>query len=465
MGHASSLFNGVGEDTLHARVTPSEEQRKYLQKHWSDLAEYLKPSLRERSGYEISSWIQGSYKFGTLIKPVHKGEEYDVDLGIYFHWQLSDDGAEPTPEQLRDWVQTECEDYSAEVYDIKDVIRPPKERCSRLVYEQQFHIDVPVYHFDPETDKVRLATFTKGWEPSDPEKLYNWFKDYVENPERDQLRRVIRYLKGWAAVTFAPEAKARPSSVVITVCAADAFLAEGVAAANLQDDDALLTVSRHMFERLSAEARVENPIDATEDLNRIPADDMPDLLRALEGLVNAGQRASEAVDMPGAALAWADALSYLMPLPEADVEVVDERSGTALMVLPEIRVTVTDASGRQLATYMNEVPSVVKGCSLKFSITNPAVVPHFATVEWTVRNHGTEAEKIGDLGHRDPRATGMETTENTAYLGRHFMDCVVKLEGSIWAVRRVPVRVRAAAPPRNPPRPQWVKVRSLLRRR
>jgi hypothetical protein len=464
MGHAASLFNGAGEDTLHSRVTPTDQQRKDLQERWNDLAEHLKPALRERSGYEISSWIQGSYKFGTLIKPVQKGEEYDVDLGVYFHWRGSEGRAAPAPEQLREWVQSECEIYSSQVYDIKDVAQPPKERCSRLTYVAQFHIDVPAYHFDPETSITRLATLSKGWEGSDPEKLYNWFKDYVENPERDQLRRVIRYLKAWAALTFAPTANARPSSVLLTVLAADAFLDEHVADAALQDDDALLCISRNMLDRLSAQASVQNPVDEAENLNRIPASDMPVFLQALESLAAAGQRASEAADAAAAALAWSDALSFLMPLPEADVEVVDEKSGTALMALPEIRVIVMDSSGRQVANYMNEVPAVGKDCHLKFVVTNPAVIPRFATIEWTVRNHGKEAEAIGDLGHRDPGATGLETTEHTAYLGRHFMDCVVKLNGQTWAVRRIAVHIRPAPPPRNPARPAWAKLRSIRRR-
>jgi len=154
-----------------------------------------------------------------------------------------------------------------------------------------------------------------------------------------------------------------------------------------------------------------------------------------------------------------------MPLPEADVEIVDENTGRALMVLPEIRIVVTDQAGRFVAEYMNEVSTVVKGCSLKFTITNPAVVPEFATVDWTVRNHGTEAEKLGDLGHRNVQARGLEAFEHTEYLGRHFMDCVVRANGSVYAVRRVPVNIRLAPPLRNPPRPAWTRLRSIRNRR
>lgn len=447
MGHAARLFNGAAEDTLHNRVTPSQEQRERLQKHWKALADHLTRALTEESGYETSTWIQGSYKFGTLIKPVHKGEEYDVDLGLYFHWEPQAREAEPAPEQLRNWVQIECENYSAEVYDIERVVHPPMEHCSRLIYIRQFHVDVPVYHFRPSSKAVRLATMSKGWEWSDPEALYEWFKNIVGNPERDQLRRLIRYVKGWSAVTFAPTANARPSSVLLTVLSTEAFVEKKVADLELDDEDALYIIARQMLERISVDSNVPNPVDATENLNRIPERDFPSFRQRLQQLADAGERASQSADEAAAALAWADAFSYLMPLPEADVEIVDGTTGRALMTLPEIRIEVSDQSGRYVATFPNEVPSVAKGCTLKFSIINPAVVPQFATIDWTVRNHGDEAEQIGDLGHRNLQANGLEATEQTRYFGRHFMDCVIRVNGVVYAVRRVPVHIRPAPPP------------------
>lgn len=90
MGKASRLFNGQAEQTLYARVTPSAEQREFLQQQWNALADHLRAQLA-RHGYPISTWLQGSYKYGTLIKPVRLGEEYDVDLGLYFEWEADDD--------------------------------------------------------------------------------------------------------------------------------------------------------------------------------------------------------------------------------------------------------------------------------------------------------------------------------------------------------------------------------------
>jgi tRNA nucleotidyltransferase (CCA-adding enzyme) len=83
MGRAARLFNGASDQTLIGRVTPTTTQRDFLQEQWNRLADHLKQSLK-RHGYNISTWLQGSYKYGTLIKPVRREEEYDVDVGVYF---------------------------------------------------------------------------------------------------------------------------------------------------------------------------------------------------------------------------------------------------------------------------------------------------------------------------------------------------------------------------------------------
>jgi hypothetical protein len=60
----------------------------------------------------------------------------------------------------------------------------------------------------------------------------------------------------------------------------------------------------------------------------------------------------------------------------------------------------------------------------------------------------------------------LTTDEHTAYVGRHFMDCIVRLNGQVYAVRRVPVTIRDVQHvQRNPPKPAYTKLKSLFRRR
>jgi hypothetical protein len=468
MGQASRLFNGSGDQTLIGRVTPTPDQREFLQEQWNNLAVHLRKTLDNRHGYTISTWLQGSYKYATLIKPVHSGERYDVDVGVYFEWDDEQD-AEPTPKQLRDWVQAELLEYEKSCEELKNVEVPPKERCSRSSYIRQFHIDTPVYHLNTGTDVRRLACLSDKWEHSDPKKLYKWFKDAVSGDDRDQLRRLVRYLKAWAAVSFDDAPDSRPTSVFLTVVATQAY--QDLWAnrlLGLADDDALVAVIKKVHGRLFDDRKVANPVDTSEDLNRMSSEAWDGFLPRLAALQSITERADDAEDEASAALIWSEAFSFLMPLPETDqVEMVDESSGRAVMQLPEVEIKVfTGDPALLVATHRNEVPGVAKNCSLTFTIINPHVVPEYATVEWTVRNEGLEADQRSDLGHRSVGMRQLTAVEHTAYVGRHFMDCVIRLNGQVYAVRRVPVIVRDVQHvERNPPRPAYTKLRSYLRRR
>lgn len=467
MGQASRLFNGNTDQTLIGRVTPTTEQREFLQEQWNDLAEHLKKVLN-KYGYPISTWLQGSYKYATLIKPVHLGEEYDVDVGVYFEWD-DDEDVEPTPKQLRDWVQKELVEYEKSCEDMEKVEVPAKERCSRASYVRQFHIDTPVYHLNTDSDVRRLACLSDKWEHSDPKELYKWFKDAVNGGDRDQLRRLVRYLKAWAAVSFDDVRDSRPSSIFLTVVVTEAYQDLWMQRlVGLADDDALVAIVKKLHARLFNDSKVKNPVDKDEDLNRMSPEAWDGFLPRLAALQDIAERAEDSADEASAALIWSEAFSFLMPLPETDqVEIVDESSGHAVMQLPEVEIKVfAGTPARLVATHRNEVPGVAKDCSLTFTIVNPHVVPEFATVEWTVRNEGLEADQRSDLGHRRVGMRILSAEEHTAYRGRHFMDCVVRLNGQIYAVRRVPVAVRDIQhPERNPPKPSYTKIRSVFRRR
>jgi hypothetical protein len=468
MGKAARLFHSDAEQTLYGRVTPTPEQRQFLQDQWNAMAEHLKATL-PRWGYPVSTWLQGSYKYGTLIKPVHKGEEYDVDVGIYFSWDPRENEFSPAAQQLRAWVQQELIEYKKAAGSLKEVISPQKERCSRAIYEQQFHIDTPTYHHDPVTDSRRLACFSGTWEESDPKQLYIWFRDVVGNENRALLRRLVRYLKGWAAVAFKDEPDARPSSTLLTVTVAEAFSQIwGTCPPGIADDDALIAIVDHICDRLTENRKIPSPVDPEEDLNRIPAESWDAFLTRLAVLNDCAQAADTAEDEAAAAFAWERAFLFLMPLPETDeVEVFESTTNRAIMQVPDIDIRIyDDRGGRLLATYSNEVPSVPKGRWLVFEIANKHIVPEYADISWTVRNDSDEADYIGDLGHVQRGINMHVAEESTAYLGKHYMDCVIRLNGTVFAVRRVQVYIepnqrRAVAQAQR----AWTKLRTRKGRR
>lgn len=468
MGKASSLFYSAAEQTLHKRVTPTTEQRDFLQTEWNKLADHLKKTLPEKYGYPVSTWIQGSYKYATLIRPVHINEEYDVDVGVYFEWK-KDGNAAPAAIQLREWVQRELVLYKQDVDEIREIEEPAKERCSRAIYNQKFHIDTPVYHLERSSDVRRLACLSDKWELSDPKAIYKWFRDSFSGTYREQLRRLIRYLKGWAAVAFSSAEKSRPSSILLTVLVTEALgVAYGARLFAMEDDDALMVVIRTIHARILKKAEVWNPVDKNENLNRIPTEFWDGFLTRFQALRDAADHAGDAADEAAAALAWSEAFSFLMPLPSVqEVQVVEQVSQRALMQVPDIDIRVLRRNPKeQIAQHRNEVPSVAKDCDLVFTIANAHIIPEYATVEWTVRNIGEESDSLGALGHRRMGMRMLTTEESTAYSGLHYMDCVIRVGGSIYAVRRVPVHVKDVKyPPRNPPKPYYTKIKSFRKKR
>ncbi len=136
MGKASRLFNGTAEQTLHSRITPTPEQREFLQTRWNSLAEHLKA--------ELAGWGVPHFDLATGLLQVRHidkaraGEEYDVDVGIYFSWDPKAVDVSPTAVQLRTWVQQELLQYKSQNADVKHVEEPAKERCSRLFTPSSF---------------------------------------------------------------------------------------------------------------------------------------------------------------------------------------------------------------------------------------------------------------------------------------------------------------------------------------
>jgi Adenylyl/Guanylyl and SMODS C-terminal sensor domain len=442
MGKASKLFFSTDNEreTLYTRIVPTEDHTTFLQENWNRLAEFLRCELQEISGFPIRTWLQGSYKFATVIRPLSLHDEYDVDLGIYFCW-ASDEKATPAPQQVKQWVQACMMNFLKHEPGVKEVEQPMKERCSRIRYQKQFHIDVPAYHLDEEKDQRLLATATKGWEDSDPKALFLWFAEQAENPERAQLRRIVRYLKAWAILTFRDNPGARPCSILLTVLVTKAFL--GLRNAESDDEDAFCAVVEAIYLRLKDNSVVLNPVNKEENLNRLDREALNAFLNSLASLVNICSRALQAEDEGAAALVWDEAFSYLFPLPQEDTSVeFDAGNGRAVMLAPVIHIDVRDASGNFLGTYRDEVPPLLKSCRLKFRIINPSVVPPWATIDWVVRNEGEDAASVSDIGHAKRGTRDFENEERTAYNGRHFMDCIVRANGQVISVKRIPVYIK-----------------------
>ena len=451
MGEAASYFydaNDAENQTLHRRITPNDSQFEEQQVRWNALADFLVDDLKERSGYPILTWLQGSYKFATQVRPVRMNEEFDIDLGIYFCWSGHRDTGDFSPKQLKEMVQESLGRFGAANDDVIEVLKPAKPRCCRIRFKGNFHIDVPCYHLEEERDERSLATEDNAWEDSDPKAIYLWFKDQFEESHRGRVRRLARYMKAWSALKF-KDGRGRPSSLLLTVLVADAAqqLSEDLPT---EDDDALAAVLQKILGRLDDNKRtVRNPVDKDENLAARLTDD--EWLAFVEKIGSFSKTAASAVLDENALAAcsrWVVEFEYIFPLPDTK-ELEDQIAKLpAVRTLPEVRVSATSRDNPNLRyTGINGIGPIPKNCSITFEVTNGLSMPTGTQFYWMVRNEGDEAEDISDLGHT--AGTGLKAEERSAYKGSHFMDCTAVLGGKIIGLKRVLVKITGVPIPKR----------------
>ncbi|MFZ1726881.1 MAG: hypothetical protein WBO29_12515 [Albidovulum sp.] len=458
MGIAATLFfnNDDAENCLAYRIRPSDEQREAQQERWNDLRDVLVEQLAAKSDYALSSWLQGSYKFGTQIRPSRSGEEFDIDLGIYFRWPGEHQDGDYDPFELKEFAQEVLVDYASDEENEATEVSEPKARCNRIHFDGDFHIDVPTYHLDHGRDLRGLATSENTWEESDPKAIYLWWKNTITEAHRPRVRRIVRYLKMWATLNI--EDADRPSSILLTILAAEAYIEfdhDQVSG----DDEHFCTIAKALEERLRDSTVVPNPVNEAENLNRLSANSNQRLLDALDTLLSIADRALAAPTKGDSAEVWSEAFRHFFPFPEQEELTKDARGNELALLTFDPQVSVVATVGARRFSGMNGIGPIPKGCSIRFDLANARDMPAGSEVSWTVRNSGVEAETENDLGHQNQN--GLFVEERSAYRGDQFMDVTVRLNGRTIGRRRVLVRISGLGVPiRNPKKKGWVHLRN-----
>lgn len=461
MGRASTYFydsNNPDKQTLHRRIRPSEAQFEEQQGRWNALKDYLLPKLNAASGYPMKSWLQGSYKFGTQIRPVQQGGEFDIDLGVYYCWTGQPEDGDFGPRDLKAFVQDALEEFAEENDDVKG-ISEPKPRCCRIRFEGAFHIDVPCYHLDADADQRALATEDDEWEYSDPKAFYTWFTNEFEPGIRARARRHIRYLKAWAALKFVGNEATPPPSVLLTTLIANAISELGDDLPS-PEDEAFTEVLRLIRDEVSAGQDVRNPADEEENFAaRMGSDGWSEFVDAIKNLHEIAEVAVACATEVAACSAWAGVFEYLFPLPEEGVLEESARGLPAVRTMPDVDVTAVSRDNPAFRyNGTNSIGPIPKNCDITFQVTNVMQLPRGTHFNWVVRNEGDEAEDQNDLGHF--AGIGSSSKEHSAYNGTHYMDCTAIVGNRVVGVRRVKVTINGQrAPRRHPKKPAYVSLR------
>jgi hypothetical protein len=252
----------------------------------------------------------------TIINPIQR--DYDLDDGIYFIGQLSKENR-PAPSTYHTWIIDAIGNHTNQVID--------KDTCVRVVYSEGYHIDLPIYYasyYNPD-----LAHKKAGWILSNPIEFVEWFEtkagsgfkqEYLFEVTKQaeyrkwaedvrkldvQLRRVVRYLKGWADFKNNGE----PSGIILTILATENFQT------HFRDDIALYETIKRIRKSLSSEFVCRRPTTPKgEDLFlKYDTKAKKSFLTSLDELIKSAGEAITETDKKKSCSLWKDQFGPRFP--------------------------------------------------------------------------------------------------------------------------------------------------------
>lgn len=305
---ASSLTAAVLADIDIPDAAYQKAEARY-----KDLGDWFLRDGSRTSAHRPRIYAQGSFRLGTVVKPLSAEAAYDIDIGCRLESGAST--ASHTQQQIKMLIGDELAAYRRARQIARDI--EEKRRCWRLQYadDLNFHLDfVPsipesgdrqlqlenamrqagsdgalasrvAKHAGAITDTSHpdYRRISANWRVSNSEGFAIWFESrmklapevLLENAKRagrasidalpatrwrSPLQRAVQLLKRHRDVMFAGESKSAPISVIITTLAGRVYqgertVEEAVAAILSRIDDAVN----------SSRPRVANPVNPAED--------------------------------------------------------------------------------------------------------------------------------------------------------------------------------------------------------
>jgi hypothetical protein len=262
------------------QLNPSRYQQAV--ERYEAVCSWLEAKGSSVAAFSPTIYPQGSMQIGTTVRPFGR-DEYDLDFVCEFRFLVNE---LHSPIQLLKLLEMRLRDH--EVY---RSILEVKNRCVRLSYANEFHMDVlPAC---PDLSVGGSCLFvpdrkSQSWKHSNPKGYADWFESRCElalkllierrrlmakaepippqeaAEEKAILKRVVQLLKRWRDVHYQREPKLAPISMVLTTMAAHAYGGE-------QSVTEALTSVLNNFVSVTASSAprlyVLNPANPKEDLS------------------------------------------------------------------------------------------------------------------------------------------------------------------------------------------------------
>lgn len=221
-----SYLEGIAEAL---QLTPA--QHETAEARYRTVGDWLAAEGSRVAQFRPRIYAQGSLALGTTVKPL-MGEEFDLDLvcELQVNWQQLSD-----PRMLLDFVEARLRENARYATMIER-----RERCIRLGYANEFHLDVVPACPNPYSGInciVVPGRAARDWRCANPKGYVRWFDSAAASllearkaaepiparedlAEKSPLKIAVQLFKRWRDVAFERTPDLAPASCVLTTFAA-----------------------------------------------------------------------------------------------------------------------------------------------------------------------------------------------------------------------------------------------------
>jgi hypothetical protein len=213
---------------------------------------------------------------------------------------------EPSTRTIHMWISEAVEDHTQ---------TPPKDKepCVRAIFKAGYHVDLPAYKIEGNgsgSETYYLAKKTSGWVKSDPRAMTRWFQDQIMQ-KSEQVRRLVKYFKGWRDYRSTRTATKLPSGITFTMLACEQYQSDP------RDDISFTETAKSILSRLRTSDAIWKPYQPTENMRDYLSDaQFEHFLNEIEKLVSTGDEALEEESAVKADEEWQTVLGDRFPVIE-----------------------------------------------------------------------------------------------------------------------------------------------------
>ncbi|MDX3917222.1 nucleotidyltransferase [Olivibacter sp. SDN3] len=262
-------------DKMAENLQLGDSRYDRMKQHYEAVKNWIEKDEKFFKPFAYEVYPHGSVRILTTVKPIGK-DEFDLDIALH----LKTSHISHTPQKI--YIELKRRLMEHEKY--KEILEA-KNRCLRLKYHGDFHMDIlpGIQEFDWDDDRLCIPDRSLGlWVSSNPRGYAKWFLDkansvktsllekalQAENIPADNFRykkplqRAVQLIKRYRDVYFQKDATYKTSSIILTTIAGQYYDGED---SIFDTVEGIVNRMSENIQYLPDRIKILNPVNQQED--------------------------------------------------------------------------------------------------------------------------------------------------------------------------------------------------------